>query len=190
MTPPSPSATTAEYDDTLSSTYKKVGFDTIEIYEFPYILGDNPSVSAGAPIALGPDLLNYETMELDVYEYSQSKMRKERKSSSSSSSQSSSSSSSSSRRKNMILPVQKRAQLLLSQGYSIESIASATLEADTISKERNMSVSKQKWDGVNEMSERFGRFFRKSVSRRNSLTGSGSSSMTPPKKQSIAANSA
>jgi len=79
---------------------------------------------------------------------------------------------------------------LLSQGYSIESIASATLEADTISKERNMSVSKQKWDGVNEMSERFGRFFRKSVSRRNSLTGSGSSSMTPPKKQSIAANSA
>jgi len=87
---------------------------------------------------------------------------------------------------------------LLDQGYSIETIASATLEADNISKGRNISASKTKWDGVNEMSERFGRFFRRSVGRRHSALGS--STMVPtkhddmassgPMKQSIAANSA
>jgi hypothetical protein len=45
---------------------KRVGFRDIEILEFPYILGDNPAVSAGAPIALGHDLEGKITMELDT----------------------------------------------------------------------------------------------------------------------------
>mmetsp|Transcript_8009 Transcript_8009/g.21668 ORF Transcript_8009/g.21668 Transcript_8009/m.21668 type:complete len:140 (+) Transcript_8009:211-630(+) len=86
---------------TCTLPYKKVDFDQIEVYEFPYILGDNPAVSSGAPIALGTELLHYESMGLEVYEYSRSKEKK----------QSSSSSSGGSRTRGMMLPVQKRAQL-------------------------------------------------------------------------------
>jgi hypothetical protein len=56
----------------------KVAFDEIEILEFNYILGDNPGVSAGAPIALGDELLNVITLEVDYYEKTRGK-RKNRK---------------------------------------------------------------------------------------------------------------
>ena len=68
----------------------KVGFDEVEILEFNYVLGDNPGVSSGAPIALGADLQNQITLEVDYYE----KARGKRKS-----------------RKKMTIPVHERAQM-------------------------------------------------------------------------------
>jgi hypothetical protein len=68
----------------------KVCFDEVEILEFNYILGDNPGVSAGAPIALGDQLQNSITLEVDYYE----KARGKRKS-----------------RKKMTIPVHERAQM-------------------------------------------------------------------------------
>ena len=68
----------------------KVGFDEVEILEFNYILGDNPGVSSGAPIALGAELQNQITLEVDYYE----KARGKRKS-----------------RKKMTIPVHERAQM-------------------------------------------------------------------------------
>ena len=69
---------------------KTVAFDAIEILEFHYILGDNPAVSSGAPIALGHDLVDKTNIGLDYYE----KNRGKRKS-----------------RKKLSLPVQTRAQM-------------------------------------------------------------------------------
>jgi hypothetical protein len=60
------------------TTDKKVSFNEIEILEFPYILGDNPSVSSGAPIALGHELVKQRTLEVDNYEQNRGK-RKSRK---------------------------------------------------------------------------------------------------------------
>jgi hypothetical protein len=68
----------------------KVVFDEVEILEFNRILGDNPGVSAGAPIALGDKLQNTITLNVDIYETT----RGRRKS-----------------RKKLSLPVQERAQL-------------------------------------------------------------------------------
>jgi hypothetical protein len=53
----------------------------------------------------------------------------------------------------------------LKQGYSLESIASATMQADTITKERLNSANKQNWDRVNEVSERFGRVLKKALGK-------------------------
>jgi hypothetical protein len=46
---------------------------------------------------------------------------------------------------------------LLTRGYSIEEIAEATIQADKARQELSASISGQKWDKVNALSERFGR---------------------------------
>jgi hypothetical protein len=127
---------------------KRVDFRDIEILEFPYILGDNPAVSAGAPIALGHDLEGKITLELDTYENCRKKRRSKKK---------------------LIIPVHTRAQILLSKGYSLEAIATAALEADEINRGRMTSASKQNWDKVNEVSERFGRVVKKALSKKQQV---------------------
>ena len=67
---------------------------------------------------------------------------------------------------------------LLEMGYSIDEIADATIDAEKSKHERINTNAAQKWDKVNEVSERFGRVFRKAL-------GAG-----PPKKISMAANTA
>jgi hypothetical protein len=74
----------------MNVTKPKVTFDEVEILEFNYVLGDNPGVSAGAPIALGDELINVITLEVDYYE----KVRGKRKS-----------------RKKMSIPVHQRAKM-------------------------------------------------------------------------------
>ena len=69
---------------------KQVDFDEIEILEFHYALGDNPSVGSGAPIALGHELVDRCSIDVDIYE----RTRGPRKN-----------------RKKMVLSVSSRAQL-------------------------------------------------------------------------------
>ena len=47
----------------------KVRFDQVFVHEFPIILGDNPSVSKGAPLTIGWTAIRHDAMELDMYEY-------------------------------------------------------------------------------------------------------------------------
>ena len=78
-------------DSASSSTgERRVSFQEIEILEFHYILGDNPAVSQGAPVALGNDLVRRNSTELDIYESSRGKRKN---------------------RKKLALPVQERAQM-------------------------------------------------------------------------------
>jgi hypothetical protein len=69
----------------------------------------------------------------------------------------------------------------LKQGYSLESIANATMEADTITKERLNSANKQNWDRVSEVSERFGRVLKKAL---------GKNYKSIPSQATVVANSA
>lgn len=55
---------------------------------------------------------------------------------------------------------------LLKQGYSLESIANATMQADTITRERLNSANKQSWDRVNAVGERFGRVLKKALGKK------------------------
>ena len=70
---------------------------------------------------------------------------------------------------------------LLKQGYSIDDIANCTIEAERIRCERAESISSQKWDKVNEISEGFVRVLRKAI------PGAG---VGGPKKVTVVANSA
>jgi hypothetical protein len=45
-----------------------VSFGRIEIREYPYDLGDNPSVSAGVPVTLGWDYTDEYDFEVENYE--------------------------------------------------------------------------------------------------------------------------
>ncbi len=52
---------------------------------------------------------------------------------------------------------------LMEQGYSINEIADGTMEVEKARQERHLTNSTQKWDKVNEISERFGRVIRKAM---------------------------
>lgn len=46
---------------------RKVSFDSVHVHEHSVVLGDNPSVSSGLPVALG-ERCQTETMDVDDYE--------------------------------------------------------------------------------------------------------------------------
>jgi hypothetical protein len=108
---------------------KQVTFGELTIHEHPLQLGDNPSCSSGAPLTIGWKAQSSSTRNLDLYEY----MRGERRHG----------------RKQLVIPVQERAQLLLESGYSLNKIADATMAVDEIKKQRSESLK-----GTNV--ERFG----------------------------------
>ena len=81
----------SETSSTSSSTNtNNVKFHDIEFLEFNYILGDNPAVSSGAPVALGNDLKTRYNVEIDYFEKNRGKRKN---------------------RKKLALPVTTRAQL-------------------------------------------------------------------------------
>ena len=134
----------------MSTRKSKVVFDEVQIFEFNQTLGDNPGVSAGAPIALGHKLKTSFSLDVDVYETTRGKRKS---------------------RKKLTIPVQERAQLLLNLGYSLQDIANATLEAHNISMERAKNCKETNWEKVSDVSERFTRLFtkKKTVPRKSTV---------------------
>jgi hypothetical protein len=53
---------------TTTSTTKSVQFDTLEIVEFPFIIGDSPAVSSGCPLALDTRPIHRSTFDVNHYE--------------------------------------------------------------------------------------------------------------------------
>jgi hypothetical protein len=111
-----------------NSGKKQVCFgDTIVIYEFPIIIGDNPAVSSGCPVTIGWKPMSKDARNLEFFEYIRSEERRRNS-------------------KNLKIPADIRGQILLKSGYSIERIAGATLKADKIKEERFETLRKQGWD--------------------------------------------
>jgi hypothetical protein len=101
---------------------KTVSFGELTIIEFPIMLGDNPAVSSGAPIQLGPKPLSTQTRNLEIYEYIRKDTRRHRK--------------------HLLLSVPRRAGLLFAAGYTLDQIGKATLQVQTIKSQREDSVNK------------------------------------------------
>lgn len=102
-----------------------VGFDNVTIFEFPMVLGDNPSCSNGAPVCLGRKAISSKTQSIDIYEFIRKGKRRSRR--------------------RLILDVPTRAEILLSAGFEMYEIVDATLAVQAIRKSRVESLKVQGW---------------------------------------------
>jgi hypothetical protein len=102
-----------------------VGFDSVTIFEFPMVLGDNPSCSNGAPVCLARKAISSDTHSIDIYEFIRNGRRRTRK--------------------RLILNVATRAEILLGAGFEMCEIAEATMAVQAIRKSRVESLKIQGW---------------------------------------------
>ena len=58
---------------------RRVSFRNIEVFEHEYIMGDNPSVSGGAPLTISWQLQNSEEFHVDDYETTKLQHRRKQK---------------------------------------------------------------------------------------------------------------
>jgi len=113
-------------------TAKAVRFGSIVITEFPIILGDNPAVTAGAPVTIDWNPQDEHRHSVTAYEQCKPKRRRRRK---------------------LLISVSNRAILLLAAGYSIDEIADASIQVQQIKSGRQESLQNQNWDRVNLLME-------------------------------------
>ncbi len=116
---------------------KQVSFGNLTIHEHALELGDNPACSSGAPLTIGWKAQSSSTRNLDLYEY----MRGERRHG----------------RKQLVIPVQDRAHLLLTAGYSLNKIADATLAVEEVKKQRSESLKGGNLERFGNILEKTGR---------------------------------
>jgi hypothetical protein len=147
----------------MSINNKQVTFSELTVREYPLILGDNPSVSEGAPLTIGWKPQQSYTRNLELYEYT----RKERKS------------------KVPRRSVQDRAQILLCGGYGLEEIARATLMVEEVKKMRADSLKSSGFgDRAKLLLETTGKL------PKDILTGMANLLVVKPTKSTITARSA
>jgi hypothetical protein len=99
---------------------RTVHFGTVHVYEFPIILGDNPSVLSGAPIALGCKCHYRSDHSIDSYELCHRAAEEGADVE--------------------VVSVNERERMLLKAGYNIYQIGNATRQADMIKKQRLESL--------------------------------------------------
>ena len=100
---------------------KAIKFNRLEIIEFPYTLGDNPSVSSGPPISMGP--IHQDRFSVDLIEYDVAKQSIHRRST-----------------PEMRMDQMLRTRILQSSGHSLREIMQATIEAQNCRELRRQSV--------------------------------------------------
>ena len=100
---------------------KSVKFNQVEIIEFPYTLGDNPSVSFGPPISMAYS--HQDRFSVDLIEYDDAKQTIHRRS-----------------MQEMRMDQMLRTHILQSSGHSLRDIMQATMEAQTARELRRQSV--------------------------------------------------
>lgn len=108
---------------------KCVGFDSVVIYEFPLILGENPSVSSGAPTMIDWKCQNVLEMNFEYYEkfYAPSQGKKRH-------------------RKELAIPCRERFEILLRAGFGLDEIVNASLTVQRVQNERMETLRSQSWD--------------------------------------------
>mmetsp|Transcript_6801 Transcript_6801/g.13468 ORF Transcript_6801/g.13468 Transcript_6801/m.13468 type:complete len:150 (-) Transcript_6801:133-582(-) len=94
----------------------------IEIYTFPNILGDNPAVSAGAPLAIDWHHMNKEVVGVEYHEYMRRKNNPRRK------------------RKGLMMSSAERDTFLLGKGYNLQELLDAAEETSKIRKSREANM--------------------------------------------------
>mmetsp|Transcript_6075 Transcript_6075/g.14716 ORF Transcript_6075/g.14716 Transcript_6075/m.14716 type:complete len:142 (+) Transcript_6075:118-543(+) len=141
----------------MSPQQKQVTFGDLTITEFPIIMGYNPACQ-GCPITIGWEPMGTHTRNLELYEYTRGPNRV-------------------SRRK-LVIPVQKRSQMLLDAGYTQEQIIKRALQVAEIKNEREESIK----DGDVQGFGKFSKSFKATFAKLNISNG--------PKKTTVIARSA
>ena len=100
---------------------KAIQFGRVTIIEFPYALGDNPSVSSGPPISMGP--IHQDRFSVDLLEYDDAKLSIHRRSI-----------------PEMRMDQMLRTHILQSSGHTLREIMQATIEAQDHRELRRQSV--------------------------------------------------
>jgi hypothetical protein len=115
---------------------KQVTFGDLTIKEYPMEIGNHPNVSAGAPVQIGWEPQEILKRNLELYEHMRADRRHGRE---------------------LAIPVQKRGQILLRAGYSLEQIGDAAMKVDVIKKLRAATLKHQGWDRANMVLETTGK---------------------------------
>ena len=123
---------------TTDDNKKRVQFESIEVREYPMIIGDHPSCSHGVPVQLDWNHEKTYSCELQLYEYCRTERRQTRK--------------------ELLIPFQERARILIDAGYTLDEIGGATLSVIKVKKEREESLRKsKKWDRSSTLIEKTGK---------------------------------
>jgi hypothetical protein len=118
-------------------------FSEVTIYEFHISMGNNPAVREGCPVALGSKCIHKEIVDIDTYEMVREGKRR--------------------KSKNLYLPVEDRAAMLLSRGYSLDKIVKTVMEVEEIKKSRTESLKINGWQRMNIAIDAAGKTLRKLV---------------------------
>ncbi|KAL7535228.1 hypothetical protein ACHAWF_005097 [Thalassiosira exigua] len=131
-----------------TSEQKLVNFDTIEFREYPCVLGDNPSTSAGPPISIGCRYCAEDTVTVDLVYYERGVQGRRSK-------------------RELAIPANVRVDILRGAGYSRSEIYAA---AESICKQRRGSgLNNQKFDPLLEKIETVKSGVKPIVPRRRSM---------------------
>jgi hypothetical protein len=112
-----------------SSLQPTVTFSIVEFHTHAVILGDNPSVSIGPPLAMGWKAVQSDSLDLEGYETSRPPRRQKR---------------------DLIIPRNMRVSWLREEGYARSEIAQVEDEIKMIKKYRKKNAHKGIWEKVRE----------------------------------------
>lgn len=124
-----------------------LSFGTVQVYEFPIVVGDNPEVSKGCPVTIDWEPKTTTKLEVNKYEYLRARRRPVPR-----------------KKDDLKLSEEERAQILLEAGFSSDDIANGTSKADAIKKRRAETNKQKRWDNFHEAFELTGRRVKKIVS--------------------------
>ena len=138
----------SENDET-EGMRRSISFSTIEITEYPYITGDNPSVSMGVPLTIAWAPLETEWSTIDDYE----KKRSPRRS-----------------RIELRIPPSRRTAILRGLGFSREEIQQGTKAATTTRNRRRRTAETMNLAPAQEVCEKVTRAMMNATVRRMAKT--------------------
>lgn len=121
---------------------KSVRFSTVEIRNYPIILGDNPAVSRGPPITIDWKYMNTRVFKsLEDYERTECFL---------------------SRRvmAQMAMPPRYRIEILKSCGYTRHEMLKAAKEADNVKSNREKTVQRLHFSNIEEVAEKVRNYFK------------------------------
>eukprot|EP00977_Amphora_coffeiformis_P012371 scaffold3058_cov177-Amphora_coffeaeformis.AAC.8 len=124
---------------TVQRPKKSVSWSNIEINHHAVVLGDNPSVSSGPPVALGPELLHTDSISLSEFEESHPPRREKFQ---------------------MLLPRMIREDMLKDEGYGRADFREVEEVIRKVKKHRKASASASLWQKLRKASHSKGTLMR------------------------------